>query len=167
VAGLAILVAGAGCGGSATTLPGPSQVTGRFSGTADSGIGVAIDFGAYDPTTEAIRAALETPASWSIGLVSIVNRSNDLQPVPALFATRPSGRVERLSRATVLRSTDTGVKQALPAPGPFVPQQGALSLYVVFRGRPSDARRLEMRVGVGPIVELTPQRSSGPRAGGG
>jgi hypothetical protein len=100
-------------------------------------------------------------------LVSIVNRSNDLQPIPALFVTRPTGRVERLSRATVIRRADTGVKQALPAPGPLVPQQGALSLYVVFRGRPSDARRLEMRVGVGPIVELTPQRSAGPRAGGG
>jgi hypothetical protein len=167
VACLAVMVAGAGCGGSATTLPGPSDVTGRFSGTTDTGIGVAVDFGAYDSTTEAIRAALDTPAAWSIGLVSIVNRSNDLQPIPALFVTRPNGRVQRLARATVIRRADTGAKQELPAPGPLVPQQGALSLYVVFRGRPSDVRRLEMRVGVGPIVELTPQKSSGSRAGGG
>lgn len=167
VACLVMVVAGVGCGGRATTLPGPAQVTGRFSGTADSGIGVAIDFGAYDPTTEAVRAALETPAAWSIGLVSIVNRSNELQPIPALFVTRPTGRVQRLSRATVIRRADTGARQELPAPGPFVPQQGALSLYVVFRGRPSDVRRLEMRVGVGPIVELTRQRSSGSRVGGG
>lgn len=159
VACLAVVVAGAGCGGSAERLPGPSDVTGRFSGTADSGIGVAVDFGAYDATTEAIRAALDTPAAWSIGLVSIVNRSNDLQPIPALFVTRPNGRVQRLARATTIRSAATGAKRELPAPGPLVPQQGALSLYVVFRGRPSDVRRLDMRVGVGPIVELTPQKS--------
>ena len=155
--GVAITVVVAGCGGS-SSLPGPSQVTGRFAGSDDAGIGVAVDFGAYDPTTQAVRAALETPDAWSIGVVSIVNRSNDLQPIPALFVTRPGGRVQRLARATVARRADTGAKAALPAPGPFVPEQGAASLYVVFKGRPSDIRRLEMRVGVGPIVELTPQR---------
>lgn len=157
----------AGCGGGTATLPGPSEVTGRFAGSDESGIGVAIDFGAYDATTQAVRAALDTPTAWSIGLVSIVNRSNDLQPIPALFVTRPTGRVQRLSRATVIRRPDTGAKEELPAPGPLVPEQGALSLYVVFRGRPSDVRRLEMRVGVGPIVELTPQKRSDSREGGG
>ena len=164
---LAIVVILAGCGGGTATLPGPSQVTGRFAGSDDSGIGVAVDFGAYDPTTQAVRAALETPAAWSVGLVSIVNRSNDLQPIPALFVTRPTGRVQRLARATVIRRPGTGGKEDLPAPGPFVPEQGAVSLYVVFRGRPSDVRRLEMRVGVGPIVELTPQKPSDSREGGG
>ncbi len=165
---LTVIVAGAlvGCGGGTTALPGPSQVTGRFAGRDDAGIGVAIDFGAYDATTQAIRAALDTPTAWSVGLVSIVNRSNHLQPIPALFVTRPSGRVQRLARATVMRRADTGAKVQITAPGPFVPEQGALSLYVVFRGRPSDVRRLEMRVGVGPIVELTPQRLSASAQGG-
>ena len=157
----------AGCGGEGTTLPGPSQVTGRFAGSDESGIGVSVDFGAYDRTTQAVRAALDTPTAWSIGIVSIVNRSRELQPIPALFVTRPDGRVKRLARATVLKPEGSAKTQELPAPGPFVPEQGALSLYVVFRGGVSDIRRLEMRVGVGPIVELTPQRSVGFREGGG
>ncbi len=164
---LVVVAAVAGCGSRATTLPGPSQVTGRFAGSDDSGIGVSVDFGAYDSTTQAVRAALDTPAAWSVGLVSIVNRSSDLQPIPALFVTRPDGRVQRLARATVIRPAATGEKEELPAPGPFVPEQGALSLYVVFKGRPSDIRRLEIRVGVGPIVELTPQKSAGFQGEGG
>lgn len=164
----ATIVAGAtGCGGGETTLPGPSQVTGRFAGSDESGIGVSVDFGAYDPTTQAVRAALDTPAAWSVGIVSIVNRSRELHPIPALFVTRPDERVRRLARATVIKPAGSARTQELPAPGPFVPQQGALSLYVVFRGRISDIRRLEMRVGVGPIVELTPQQSAGVREGGG
>ncbi len=163
----ALVVGVAGCGGDQATLPGPSEVTGRFAGSDESGIGVSVDFGAYDPTTQAVRAALDTPAAWSVGVVSIVNRSPELQPIPALFVTRPNGRVQRLARATVIRPDATGRKQELPAPAPFVPQQGASSLYVVFRGRPSDIRRLEMRVGVGPIVELRPQRSAGYQGAGG
>ncbi len=162
----AVAVAG-GCGGDETALPGPSQVTGRFAGSVESGIGVSVDFGAYDPTTQAVRDALDTPSAWSVGIVSIVNRSRELQPIPALFATRPDGRVQRLARATVIRSSETGDKQELPAPGPFVPQQGAVSIYVVFRGRPSDIRRLEIRVGVGPIAELTSQEAAGFQGDGG
>ena len=162
----AVAVTG-GCGGDETTLPGQSQVTGRFAGSVDTGIGVSVDFGAYDPTTQAVRDALDSPAAWSVGIVSIVNRSRDLQPIPAMFVTRPNGRVQRLARATVIRSSETGKKQELPAPGPYVPQQGALTLYVVFRGRPSDIRRLEMRVGVGPIVELRSQEVAGFQGDGG
>ncbi len=157
----------AGCGGEAQTLPRADEVTGRFVGRDDSGIGVSVDFGAYDPTTRAIRAALDTPQAWSVGLVSIVNRSRRLRPIPALFATRPSGRVQRLARATVIRPEGSDQTQELPAPAPFVPQQGAVTLYVVIKSRVSDIRRLEMRVGVGPIVELRTQRSGGVQGGGG
>jgi hypothetical protein len=157
----------AGCGGETTTVPDSDAVTGRFAGTDDAGIGVAVDFGAFDRTTEAIRATLDPKAVWSVGLVSIVNRSNELKGIPALFVTGPSGRVHRLARATVVRRTEGGPKEELPAPGPFVPQNGAITLYVLFRGKPTDIRRLEMRVGVGPIVELTPQRPAKSPGGGG
>lgn len=167
IAGALAAVALAGCGGDASEVPDASQVSGRFSGRVDPGIGVAIDFGAYDATTRGIRAALADPAAWSVGLVSIVNRSNKLQPIPALFVTRPNGRVQRLARATAVRATETGPKEELPAPGPLIPEQGALTLYVVFRGRPQDIRRVEMRVGVGPIVELTPQKLAERQGGDG
>lgn len=156
-----------GCGEGSETLPGPTQVTGRFAGVDESGVGVAVDFEAFDATTQAIRAALEDPTAWSIGLVSIVNRSTELHPVPGLFVTRPNGRVQRLALATVVRRAPNGPTEELVPPGPLVPQEGAVALYVVFKGRPTEIRRLEMRVGEGPIVELTPQEAPKSQAGSG
>lgn len=156
----------AGCGGS-SAVPKAKDVTGRFAGHNDDDIGVAVDFGAFDATTEAIRASLNPKVPWTVGSVSVVNRAKRPQPIPAMWITRPGGRVERLIAATTLLNPGAQEVQRLEPPGPFVPALGALSFYVVFRGRPLDARRLEIRVGTGPVTELSPQELTGPPGGDG
>lgn len=156
----------AGCGGS-SAVPNAKDVTGRFAGHNDDDIGVAVDFGAFDATTEAIRASLNPKVMWAVGSVSVVNRAERPQPIPAMWITRPGGRVERLIAAATLLPEGAQKVQQLPPPGTFVPAQGAVSFYVVFRGTPLDARRLEIRVGTGPVTELSPQELTGPPGGDG
>ena len=152
---LAVAALVAGCGGDSTTPPPASKATGLFTGNDGMGLGIAVDFVGYDHTKRAIQAALGP--GWSVGIVSLVNRSTDLVPVPTLAATVPDGRRVGLERATAVRRR--GVVVPLSDPGPYVPVQGALTAYVTFPGRVDEIRRIHMRVGDRPPIELSAERA--------
>lgn len=148
---LALLVSG--CGGDSVTPPPASEATGLFTGSDGAGLGIAVDFVGYDSTKLAIQAALGPDRSkWSVGIVSIVNRTTALLPVPILTATVPSGRTVTLERAKTIRRR--GEVVPLTDPGPYVPVRGALTAYVTFPGRIDEIRRVRMRVGGHAPVEL-------------
>ena len=51
---------------------------------------------------------------------------------------------------------------SLPDPGPYIPVEGAMTVYVRFPGNADDIRGVVMRVGTEPPVELTPEVAPGP-----
>jgi hypothetical protein len=117
------------------------------------GLGIAVDFVGYDATKRAIQAALGPDrAKWSVGIVSIVNRTTELLPVPTISATLPDGQTVTLERAKTARRG--GAVVPLEDPGPYVPVEGALTAYVTFPGRIDEIRRVRMRVGERLPVEL-------------
>jgi hypothetical protein len=143
----------AGCGGDALTPPPASKATGLFIGSDGMGLGIAVDFVGYDATKRAIQAALGPDrAKWSVGIVSIVNRTTELLPVPTISATLPDGQTVTLERAKTARRG--GAVVPLEDPGPYVPVEGALTAYVTFPGRIDEIRRVRMRVGERLPVEL-------------
>lgn len=161
VCSAALALLGSGCGGDSVTTPPASKATGLFTGSNGMGLGIAVDFAGYDSTKRAIQAALGPDrAKWSVGIVSIVNRSADLVPVPILTATVPDGRMVRLEPATAARRA--GAVVPLDDPGPYVPVQGAMTAYVTFQGRIDAIRRVQMRVGTGPPVELRAEEPARP-----
>lgn len=164
---LAALVLVAGCGGDGELTPGPEAATGRFAGSDRNGVGVSLDFTGFDDTSRQITAVLpERPGGWSVGIASIVNRSGDAALMPALYATRPNGRVTRLDRATLMRAGD-GAVVAAPDPGRVIPADTATTLYVLFQGPIGDIRRVEMRVGSEAPVRLEARRTAPAPATGG
>ena len=152
---MAVLVAG--CGGDSTVPPPASKATGLFTGNDGMGLGIAVDFVGYDRTKRAIQAALGP--KWSVGIVSLVNRSTDLVPVPTLAATVPDGRRVGLERATTVRLR--GAVVPLNDPGPYVPVQGALTTYVTYPGRVDEIRGVDMRIGTRPPIELRAEQPGG------
>ena len=150
---LTLILLAAGCGSDPVTPPPASKATGLFTGSDGMGLGIAVDFVGYDGTKLAIQAAHGPDRqNWSVGIVSLVNRTTELLPVPTLFATVPSGRTVTLERAKTVRRGRRVVP--LEDPGPYVPVEGALTAYVTFPGRIDAIRRVRMRVGDGPPVEL-------------
>ena len=154
---LAVAFTVAGCGGDSTVPPPTSKATGLFTGNDGMGLGIAVDFVGYDRTKRAIQAALGP--KWSVGIVSLVNRSTDLVPVPTFAATVPDGRRVALERAKTMRLGGAAVPVA--DPGPYVPVQGALTAYVTFPGRVDEIRRLRMRVGNRLPIELRAEQPGG------
>ncbi len=151
--GLLLALAVAGCGKESATPPPASKATGVFAGSDGAGMGLSVDFVGYDATKRAIQAALGADRyKWSVGIVSVVNRTNDLLPVPVLSVTVPDGRQVTLERARRIRRGDAVV--TLEDPGPYVPVEGALTSYVLFPGRTDEIRRVRMRVGDRIPVEL-------------
>lgn len=139
-----LLLVPAGCGGGEPEVADRAEVNGRFVGTDGRGLGVSVDFVGYDAEKRAIETALQTESTPAlVGIVSIVNRTKSLVSVPALAATVSDGRSVPLSvaKATLRR----GVVVPLPDPGPYVPVQGALTVYVLFPGRVDEIRGLTMR----------------------
>jgi hypothetical protein len=155
---LGALVA-AGCGGG-QPHPVPTTAPGRFSGSDGKGVGAFVDFVGFDQTKTEIEAAqARTGVTGAVGIVSLVNRTNDLRPIPALWARTPGGLV-RLDRA--LRRLRRGEVVALPNPGPYIPVQGAMTVYVRFPGDVGDIRGVRMRLGAEPPVDLTAQPEPSP-----
>lgn len=154
---LAVGLLVAGCGGDSTVPPPASKASGLFTGSDGMGLGIAVDFVGYDRTKRAIQAALGP--TWSVGIVFLVNRTTDLVPVPRLAATVPSGRRVVLELAKTLQLG--GAVVPLDDPGPYVPVQGALTAYVTFPGRVDEIRRLQMRVGSRPAIELRAEQPTG------
>lgn len=153
------LVAGlvmAGCGGDDVRIPRSTEVTGRFVGGDGKGVGIAVDFAGYDAEKRKIETALQTEATpASVGIVSVVNRTTGLAPMPVLTATTPDGRRVRLAVAT--KTIRRGSVAPLPDPGPYVPVEGALTAYVLFPGPVTDIRQITMRLGRGEPVRLSPE----------
>jgi hypothetical protein len=150
-----VLVAG-GCGKESAAPPPASEATGVFAGSDGAGMGLSVDFVGYDATKRGIQAALGSDRyKWSVGIVSIVNRTDALLPVPVLSVTVPDGRHVTLERARLVRSG--GEVVPLDDPGPYVPVEGALTAYVLFPGRTEEIRRVRMRVGDRLPVELRAQ----------
>lgn len=142
-----------GCGSESSAPPPASKATGLFAGSDGAGMGISVDFVGYDATKRAIQAALGAERhKWSVGIVSVVNRTKDLLPVPVLSVTVSDGRQVTLERARRLRRGDAVVP--FEDPGPYVPVEGALTTYVLFRGRTEEIRRVRMRVGDRLPVEL-------------
>ncbi len=151
--GLLLALAVAGCGKESAAPPPASKATGLFAGSDGAGTGLSVDFAGYDATKRAIQAALGADRyKWSVGIVSVVNRTHDLLPVPVLLVTVPDGRQVTLERARRIRRGDAVVP--LEDPGPYVPVEGALTTYVLFPGRTDEIRRVRMRVGDRLPVEL-------------
>jgi hypothetical protein len=149
----------AGCGGDRERIPRLSEVTGRFVGNDGKGVGIAVDFVGYDAEKRRIETALQTEAApASVGIVSIVNRTTGLVPVPTLTATTPDGRRVPLPVAT--KTLRRGTVVPLADPGPYVPVRGALTVYVLFPGAVRNIRELSMRVGEGDPVRLSPEQVS-------
>lgn len=150
---LALTLVVVGCGSESAAPPPASKATGVFAGSDGAGMGLSVDFVGYDATKRAIQAALGADRyKWSVGVVSIVNRTDDLLPVPVLSVTVPDGRQVTLERARLVRRG--GEVVPLDDPGPYVPVQGALTTYVMFAGRTDAIRRVRMRVGDQLPVEL-------------
>lgn len=151
--GLLLALNVAGCGTESASPPPASKATGLFAGSDGAGMGLSVDFVGYDTTKRAIQAALGADRyKWSVGIVSVVNRTNDLLPVPVLSVTVPDGRQVTLERARRIRRGEAVVP--LEDPGPYVPVEGALTTYVLFPGRTDEIRRVRMRVGGRLPVEL-------------
>jgi hypothetical protein len=154
--GVVIAMLTAGCGGDSTAPPPESRATGVFAGSDGAGLGLSVDFVGYDATKREIQAALGADRyRWSVGIVSIVNRTKNLLPVPVLSVTVPDGREVTLDRASRLRRGGRVVP--LEDPGPYVPVEGALTTYVLFPGRVQAIRRVRMLVGDRLPVELRAQ----------
>jgi hypothetical protein len=150
---LALVLVVGGCGKESAAPPPASKATGVFAGSDGAGMGLSVDFVGYDATKRGIQAALGADRyKWSVGIVSIVNRTDDLLPVPVLSVTVPDGRQVTLERARQIRRGDEVVP--LDDPGPYVPVEGALTAYVLFPGRTEEIRRVRMRVGDRLPVEL-------------
>ena len=149
----------AGCGGGGPS-PVPTTAAGRFSGNDGKGVGAFVDFAGFDRTKGEIEAAqARTHVTGAVAIVSLVNRTNDLRPIPVLWARTPGGLV-RLDRAQ--RRMHRGKVVALPNPGPYIPVQGAMTVYVRFPGGVGDIRGVRMRVDAEPPVDLTAQPEPGP-----
>jgi hypothetical protein len=165
-AALAAAAVLSGCGGNEPSVPGQADLSGRFVGTDGHGVGLSVDFTGYDAEKRAIETALQTESSpASVGIVSIVNRTRSLVPIPALTATMPDGRHVPLALAS--KTLRRGSVVPLPDPGPYVPVRGALTVYVLFPGRVFEIRQITMRVGDGDPVRLSPEPDRPPPEPGG
>ena len=163
LAALAMALGGAGCGdgGPSQTVPRPVN-PGRFAGNDGAGIGAAVDFAGFDATKLGIRRALVASGTGdqAIGIVSLVNRTKSLTEIPALTAVLDGG-----SRAPLQRATDVergGRIVPLPNPGPYIPVEGALTIYVVFDGPVDAIGGVEMRLPGGKPIALKPESAPSP-----
>lgn len=157
-AGLALgaVLLAAGCGGTdAPDGPVADTAPGRYSGSDGSGLGAAVDFVGFDSTKRRIEDALRRAGDTDriVGIVSLVNRTTGLIRIPTFRAELADGRRVPLDRAT--RLVRRGRIVGLPDPGPYIPVEGALTVYVTLAGRPADIRRVTMDVGAGADVDLS------------
>lgn len=147
----------AGCG-DGSPVPDPTAVSpGRFAGNNGAGIGAAVDFVGFDATKLGIRRALVSQGAEerAIGIVSLVNRTKSLTEIPTLSAILAGGR-----RTPLVRAADVdrdGVIGPLPNPGPYIPVEGALTVYVLFDGAVDAITGVEMRFPGEEPVALTPE----------
>lgn len=154
IALFAAAVATAGCGSQDQVLTDPSVATGRFVGSDGKGVGVAVDWVGYDGEKRLIEQVLRAEAPGSIvGIASIVNRTTGLAPRPRFQVTASDGRLVAVAPAR--RTLRRGAVVALAVPGPYVPVQGAMTVYLVFRGTVDGIRGMQMRVGDDPPVRLS------------
>lgn len=152
----AVLLLAAGCGGTdASEGPAVDTAPGRYSGSDGNGVGAAVDFVGFDPMKRRIEDALRRDGSSGriVGIVSLVNRTTGLVRIPRFRAELADGRRVPLDRAT--RLVRRGRVVPIPDPGPYIPVEGALTVYVTFPGRAADIRGVTMNVGPGADVDLT------------
>lgn len=163
VAALAVAFGSAGCGDDGPSQTAPRPVNpGRFAGNDGAGIGAAVDFAGFDATKLGIRRALVSRGTGdqAIGIVSLVNRTKSLTEIPEFSAVLDGGR-----RASLLRATDVdrgGRIVPLPNPGPYIPVEGALTIYVLFDGPIDAIGGVEMRLPGGKPIALTPEPAPSP-----
>ncbi len=148
----------AGCGENRTD-PLPLIESGRFAATR-GGVGVFVDLRGDDVFTRRLTEALaRQPGPWSVGIVSIVNRSEELLEIPELKLTLPDRRVVPFERAD--RATAAALAE-LPEAGRYVPAGSALTIYVIAPHDVDDIRRVQMRMGLEAPVRLTPREAAPP-----
>ncbi len=151
---LTVAVAAVGCGSQDQVLTDPSVATGRFVGSDGKGVGVAVDWVGYDAEKRRIEQVLRAEAPGSIvGIASIINRTTGLAPRPEFRVTASDGRL--IPVAPARRTLRRGATVALAVPGPYVPVQGAMTVYLVFRGTVDGIRGMQMQVGDDPPVRLS------------
>ena len=118
------------------------------------GSGLSVDFVGYDATKRAIQAALGADRyKWSVGIVSVVNRTNDLLPDAGAVgdrAGRSSGHAgaRPADPAWRARSCPSRIRDRTSRWRARSPR------YVLFPGRTDEIRRVRMRVGERLPVEL-------------
>ena len=156
---VAVSVLAVGCGESAQ----PGSPSGQFAGERD-GLGAMVDFLGADETAERMRSSL-TGTGRQVALAYIVNRDERPVPLPTFTGELFDGRLIVFARADqdrVLRSIGLPVTTVVPG-------NGALTIYLTYRGNPAGITRIGMRRGIEREVTLVPQRGDGsqPRAAGG
>lgn len=161
LAGVAGLLA-IGCG-DGDEKPPPVVESGRFAGRSGA-VGVLLEFRGEDETTrELMRVLVPQGGPWAVGIASIVNRSDELVEIPALFATLPDRRVVTLERADrIPEAQRANIKEA----GRYVPARSALRVYLVYRGGVDDVRGVQMSVSGATPVSLSPRAAPRPAARG-
>lgn len=151
VAALALLPGGwGGCGDA--DRPQPGAESGLYAGSGD-GVGALVDFGGIDATSTRIRERIAGDGRL-VALVYLVNHGDRPVTIPTFTAERYDGHLAVLARADRdPRLTGIGLPRA-----EAVAADGAMTLYVLYRGDPAAVTRIGMRRGLERAVTLTPQQ---------
>jgi len=157
IACVAVMAAGGALSGCGDPDPeGPGSESGQYAGIRD-GLGALIDFRASDRRTDLVARALGDRRE-TVAVAAIVNRTDRLIGIPTFTAQRVNGLTQVLARA----DRDPAIRAAgLPEAGSYVPARGAVTVYLLLPGSPSDVTRIAMRTGIEREVRLHPQRSDG------
>jgi hypothetical protein len=137
-------------------------------GTAESGVGAAVDLRASDPAVRALEAALleDAPPAGpppAVGIASVINGSQRPVRAPRFTAVLDTGAVGPLTPAAdaLANRADALARRAVAAMAPpraILAAGGSAVEYVVLEGAvPGRVAEVRMATGPGPPTRLAPR----------